>query len=152
MKSKAEIAEGFVESPLIQHHSQRKKNKAHNHVATMFHHDPGHFEAWERIPMVRPREIADSPSLAVTFHLAYKWFDITGKHLNPKRSSTVGHFHSLSDQYPTIEFIWEPYTEEILEDMPEDFVDKRERAIWFSHVPLIHFAIVEYYVSFRTAR
>ncbi|GAB2214649.1 hypothetical protein Droror1_Dr00019009 [Drosera rotundifolia] len=44
MKSKTEITEGLVVSPLILHHFQSKKNKSHSHVATIFHHDPSRFE------------------------------------------------------------------------------------------------------------
>ncbi|XP_057956816.1 serine/threonine-protein phosphatase 7 long form homolog [Malania oleifera] len=54
------------------------------------------------------------------------------------------------DMHREHEFIWMPYTDEILADMPPAYADGRD--LWVARVPLICFHIIEWYLPDRVMR
>ncbi|XP_057979572.1 serine/threonine-protein phosphatase 7 long form homolog [Malania oleifera] len=111
--------------------------------------------AWERFPSFVPTrrgflqiERGQDGRPVDPLPLAYRWRD-------DLRASMVA-LHTLPwyrfelDMQREHEFIWMPYTDEILADMPPAYADGRD--LWVARVPLICFHIIEWYLPDQVMR
>ncbi|XP_057961052.1 serine/threonine-protein phosphatase 7 long form homolog isoform X2 [Malania oleifera] len=111
--------------------------------------------AWERCPSLAPSRLGvlqierDEDGRPVDpVPLAYRWRD-------EMRALSVAQ-HTLPwyrfelDMHREHEFIWRPYTDDIIADLPTDYAVGSD--LWVARVPLVCFHIIEWYLPDRVLR
>ncbi|KAF7112937.1 hypothetical protein RHSIM_Rhsim13G0134200 [Rhododendron simsii] len=103
--------------------------------------------AWERLPYLAPGRLGKrAPKTGAP--LIGRWDDVF--HSPDLSTHLVGTYRYHLDIQRPDEVIWTPYSEELLESLPE--YCRAGRAVWRASVPLIYYVVCQYHQPERVMR